>query len=99
MRFLNTIFVIIGIIGLGIVIYILTRDYYKNFECPVNVKKELIGKKEEGNEQSLKKIFNNMFQNPSPWFGSFNIYNDNFRSLTDERIIGNKNQSYINGNI
>ena len=99
MHFINTILILIGIIGLGIVIHIITKEYYKKYECPVKVVKE---PKEQSNipkEQNLKKVFGSMFQNPSPWFGSFNIYNETFRALVDDRKIGNDSISYISGNV
>jgi hypothetical protein len=100
MQFINTIFLLLGILGLGIIIHIITREYYKNYECPVKVIKEPSNNKTEveGN-QNLKKVFGSMFQSPSPWFGSFNIYNENFRSLFDDRKIGDDRPSYITGNI
>jgi hypothetical protein len=92
MRFINTILVFIGIFGLGLVIYILTREYYTKNNKPIIIEKPIVKdiKKVENieNSQKLKNLFGNMFQNPSPWFGSFNIYNENFRSLTDMKIVG-----------
>jgi hypothetical protein len=98
MQFINTIFLLLGILGLGIIIFILTREYYKKYECPVKVINEP-SIKENTSEQNLKKVFGTMFQSPSPWFGSFNIYNENFRSLFDDRKIGTDSISYISGTI
>jgi hypothetical protein len=89
MRFINTILVLVGIFGLGLVIYILTREYYKKNDKPIIIEKPIIeDKRKFEKEQRLKNLFGDMFQNPSPWFGSFNIYNQNFRSLTDMKVVG-----------
>jgi hypothetical protein len=89
MHFINTILVLVGIFGLGLVIYILTREYYKKFDKPIIIEKP-IDTAQNQKEQRIKTLFGGMFQNPSPWFGSFNIYNQYFRSLTDKEIIGLK---------
>ncbi len=98
MQFINTIFLLIGIIGLGIIIHIITKEYYKKYECPVQVVKEP-QEIETKPVQNLKKVFGTMFQSPSPWFGSFNIYNENFRALVDDRKIGSDSISYINSSV
>lgn len=99
MHFINILLILIGIIGLGIIIHIFTREYYKKYECPIKVVKEPSETNKNVKEQNLKKVFGSMFQNPSPWFGSFNIYNENFRALVEDRKIGNDNISFISGDI